>query len=395
MPYTTSMVPDITITNPEGREQVLLSTDNYTHTMTSTSTILKYHRSLASAMASLSSSDAHDSTEGMPSVPLSELWYERAKFGEEKRLTALKDTAEFMADLSVLHFPHTEVSRYAADGEGNASEPDTRDENGQYLSAHSVNNEQYTSFDEFLTHHKRELNKEARGRKVSSTNDPMAFALNILIDSIPKILRTNIPLSVSLSANFDFQNILVDPTTGKVTNFIGFENSTVRPVHVGAAAYPSWLMRDLSPTYTFTPDMLHADSPQELEYYRRYYADCWADIATRKYALANKSVYDPQWTRKSHVLVTIYNALLSTNKKERDALVDTLLRYAYRETWGLSRHEASRLVFEGGWKGADIWILRLAVSEGLWDRAEKKAVAALKVSALRWKFVGLFSSGKE
>jgi len=88
--------------------------------------------------------------------------------------------------------------------------------------------------------------------------------------------------------------------------------------------------------------------------------------------------------------VTIYNALITTNKDERDGLVDVLLRHAYRETYHLSREEARKLVFEGGWKGMDVCILRLAVGQGLWNRPEKRVVAVLKVSALRWKLVGLF-----
>lgn len=57
------------------------------------------------------------------------------------------------------------------------------------------------------------------------------------------MLDVTLPLSLY---DLDLQDAFIDMETGQVTGIIGFDGVAVRPAHIGVAAHPKWLTRNLN-----------------------------------------------------------------------------------------------------------------------------------------------------
>lgn len=302
--------------------------------------------------------------------PLLELWYEKEHFGEEKRRKALWSIAQEMQKLYLLQFEAPGMLRY------NPSNPhihpsirptmDYYDNGVCHWAGVRQPDQVEARVDRWLETRIKQLNRDSPESFGYSANGP----LKVFAKSVPNHMH-HVPLSVSL-ADLDLQNVFVDPSTGEVTGFIDFDGIAVRPVNVGAAAYPMWLARDLDPSkYCYYPGAPYEDSPEQLAAYRTFYVDCWANFATSK----PFRYYDTRWTSQSHVMCTIWNALV--DYEARESLVIGLLDHAYATAYDLDADERSKM-WDHCWHDFEPWSLRCAIGKGLWQQRAKRATLVTK-----------------
>ena len=106
----------------------------------------------------------------------------------------------------------------------------------------------------------------------------MTRLLKLMIECIPPSIdkkAANVLESfVLVHPDFDSQNILVSED-GTVTAFIDWDNVQTVPRCIGYNRYPAWITRDWDPMkYGYgKPNCQPENSPEELDYYRRHYAE--------------------------------------------------------------------------------------------------------------------------
>ncbi|KAK5948355.1 hypothetical protein OHC33_010666 [Knufia fluminis] len=297
---------------------------------------------------------------------LSEMWFDHENFDEEKRLAALESVAMQMRKLYMLQFKKTGMLRWdQEDLEMLCDVGPALDyyDNGSCLWAGVIRRHQDEDFGEWLDGAVNRLDKEAPDEEFCSANAP----LKLLAKSLPKHMR-HVPLALSL-ADLDLQNVFVDPRTGEVAGFIDFDGVAVRPVHIGAAAYPMWLTRDFDPNnYAWQPGHQFEDSPEDLTRYRQHYADCWRDCVDTGLE------YDERWTENSHLVTTIFNALVL--KPYRESMTYALVDHAFNAAFNPTLEERS-LWWDCCWDDFEPWKLKVAIGRGLWLKRTRRAAAVI------------------
>lgn len=300
----------------------------------------------------------------MHGKPLSELWFERESFGEEKRLAALSSIAKQMRKLYLLQFPKTGMLRCDSDEDKplEVSHALVLYDDGLCLWAGVTKRGQIESFQEWLEDSVKRLEEyDPNGGEIRSPHG----ALRILAKSVPKYMQ-RVPFTLSL-ADLDLQNVFVDPESGEVTGFIDFDGVAVQPAHIGAAAHPLWLIRNFNPAeYVYAAGMLYEDSPEDLARYRKHYADCWKSFDVSHLGLS----YDSRWTSQSHVMKTIWSAIVAHH--DREGMTYMLIDHAYANAFNLGIEELARL-WDSDWDNYEPVRLELAISKGLWLQRASRA----------------------
>lgn len=300
----------------------------------------------------------------MHGKPLSELWFEREIFGEVKRLATLSSIAKQMQKLYLLQFPKTGMLRCDSDKDKTFEVSHALDyhDDGLCLWAGVIKRGQIESFQEWLEDSLKRLEEyDPNGGEIRSPHG----ALRILAKSVPKYMQ-RVPLTLSL-ADLDLQNVFVDPESGEVTGFIDFDGVAVQPAHIGAAAHPLWLIRNFNPAeYVYAAGMLYEDSPEDLARYRKHYADCWKSFDVSHLGLS----YDSRWTSQSHVVKTIWSAIVAHH--DREGMTYMLIDHAYANAFNLGVEELARL-WDSDWDNYEPVRLELAISKGLWSQRASRA----------------------
>ncbi|KAF1988505.1 hypothetical protein K402DRAFT_306327, partial [Aulographum hederae CBS 113979] len=124
---------------------------------------------------------------------------------------------------------------------------------------------------------------------------------NIILDAMPHASQDDDTEKFALSPpDFDLQNIVVDGE-GNVTGFLDWDRVETLPDFMAWSCYPIFLTEDWRPTYQY-PYASFESSPEQLDMYRRQYADYLAEACGGEAQC--------RFTRKSHLYTTVQLAVL-------------------------------------------------------------------------------------
>lgn len=260
--------------------------------------------------------------------PLYWLVRHNRNFNHQKRLTVLSDYAEHMNKLYMLQFPSAgDLQPKNIDEDQIASRVSADAPAHLDLAAGGPPK----TFQQML----EDTTKEIEGMTATSwSKQALRDALLKLLGSTPGYMR-NAPLTLSIDPLL--VSVHVDAETGHIKGFLGQRSFTVKPAHLGSAAYPFWLRRRFSGLEFNYSVGGFATSKDALDEYRKHYVKCW-----KKFNEPGLGVkYDPRWTKDSPVIRPIWDAVEMRDSPYEDrfhqqitAAYDTITQdKQFRRTW--------------------------------------------------------------
>ncbi|KAF2006622.1 hypothetical protein P154DRAFT_529656 [Amniculicola lignicola CBS 123094] len=244
-----------------------------------------------------------------PGVDANEIWFDQTEDGDddittmdtpsaermEKRLNLLRTLAQAMAELELLEFKGIgmlSVDEFDEDGiplVGPVYENKTQDLSPDILDTEEAIEKQEVYNNSYLWWSDRlDLRlpwMEDTTTDFAAISNGVHFVLRTMLDFMPfkKSLGPHDDRETFVLRHDDlnFQNILCDPETGRVTSIIDFDLCQTAPRCVGYAGLPMWLQSDWFPDYRPSqnddgPQLHHA--PSELWKYRKIYSDCMLEL---------------------------------------------------------------------------------------------------------------------
>lgn len=120
--------------------------------------------------------------------------------------------------------------------------------------------------------------------------------------------------------DFDSQNVLVSED-GTLMALLDWDNFHTVPRCIGCSRYPGWITRDWDPAkYGYClGEGCSEDSPEELTYYRKYYAEKMTTL-----------ISDVDYTTKSHLFEAIWIA--ATSQISINSIVRQIFLYIFPQT---------------------------------------------------------------
>jgi len=300
--------------------------------------------------------------------PVSELWFDDTGPTplEERRLRILDTVAEAMSQMSKFRFDKIGSLQFGSD----ASKPtnigpcNVLDETSE-LAAMLDGCEPAITFRKIGPFNTSREYFQALLNMQDDPSDPASVGirelLNMMFQELPRSLPTKkleagseieIETETFVLAHPDFgpQNVIVSEN-GSLVALIDWDDVQTVPHCIGNTRYPSWITRDWDPLrYGYgNPHCGHENSPQELEYFRSYYADKMASLVSESLTFSRKThVFEAFWIAVSsptcsiHIIDKFFKYLFPEGlEKEPLFLYDTAIGL------GENTHEEKWRICEG------------------------------------------------